>query len=387
MEEERKARAATASLSGFQPYEAQPLTGGQNGYHQNRNGQPVDQWLEEEDGHGDVTSGHPSSHVYRDYPSSNNGYPPAPASEASSYARGGYNAGIGAGGGGAMADGATGMSAAAAGAATMYGAGGYGSGGNGGQQYGHAGTGGVLTRAPSDQFYAPGQATPGGYPAVEENASCECFYEPRSARSSGLMGGRALQTDYQTDPYNDPYATDQYAPETSGYAPQTSGYAAVVSTPYGAGPPQRSASSDPYAPNYQQQQQLQQQASSYAVVDPYATRGLSSPTGQDPRRAMQHGFVSPGMAGAPITASSSSAAARSTSPATVYAPQPHHHPSRSHDGGSQPGESSSLSAVTGPSGRGGGVEPPSYELSSFPGQAQQQGYPRDKASYMPSGGR
>ena len=149
-EEERKARQAHGGggsnhLPGFQPYETQPLTGG--------NKQP-DQWLDEED---DV--GTQQSHAYRDnhHQQPQPGFPARAGSDSgSSFARGGYGAGVGAGGGAAAAGMAMGMARRPSDPNAYGGA------------YRPSNQ-----RQPSDQYYAGGQSTPGGYPPVSNDPGCE----------------------------------------------------------------------------------------------------------------------------------------------------------------------------------------------------------------------
>lgn len=136
-EEERKARQAaegtgfggnTSHLPGFQPYsaESQPLTS-----------RGANQWLDED---ADPSLAH--SGAYRDQPDPSviGGYPRSAASHTESYVAGGYNAGLG-------------------------------SGGQGLDAYGRPMGG--LQRRPSDAYYASGQQSPGGYPALQDNSNCE----------------------------------------------------------------------------------------------------------------------------------------------------------------------------------------------------------------------
>lgn len=132
--EEARRLAANAngnSLPGFQPYsaESQPLN------------TTRDQWLDEDDGAADPSLAH--SQAYRDQPEPSvvGGYPRSALSHSDSYAQGGYRAGIGAGGSGLDA-------------------------------YGQPMVAPGLYRQPSESYYASGQQSPGGYPALAADAGC-----------------------------------------------------------------------------------------------------------------------------------------------------------------------------------------------------------------------
>lgn len=440
-EEERKARQAhgggnpSSHLPGFQPYETQPLTGG--------NKQP-DQWLDEEDDVGTQPNN------YRDHPQQQQhpSYPTRAGSDSgNSYARGGYAAGIGAGG------------AAAAGGAMAMG-GGYRP---------------NATRQPSDQYYAGGQSTPGGYPPVANDTGCE-FGDQSDWRHLGprltLLPLFALrpadyhdpQADYQQNAYppqqaQDPYYNNNAAPRSpqQTYAdPQQQSYL----DPYGA-PIPHSVSSHSHAPSgpnvvggggggWNQQQQAQQGYPPQSAPSPQQrymspSNAYGANTGGDPRQAMQNNFVRSPPPSQPITPGVNDAYATDPysaydaydepqptppSPANVYAPAPQRlpgqHPASLTPGflgggqheprdGSAGGHSTYYDAsqqqrqqqTPGAGGSGGGgaaagpsvpgvVEPPSYELSSLaPGQTDvrngggggggaSSGYPREKGGYQPS---
>lgn len=150
-EEERKARQATGNrgLPGFQPYETQPLTATHR----------QDEYLEEDEDPGLA----PAS-AYQ--PTAQPSHPNRAGSGASSFVRGGYGAGVGAntGAGYPMGDVVTGI--------------GMGRPGGVGSEDGHnnnrAGYGAGQRSHPSDSYYATGQATPGGYPAIQEDSNCKC---------------------------------------------------------------------------------------------------------------------------------------------------------------------------------------------------------------------
>ncbi|KAL7417568.1 SUR7/PalI family-domain-containing protein [Mrakia frigida] len=370
-EEERKARQASGGgshLPGFQPYETQPLTGG--------NKQP-DQWLDEEE--DPALAG---GQAYRDQPGQGGGYGRQGSSDGGhGYGRGAYSAGGGS---------AVGMGRRPSDSYRPE-----------------------AQRTPSDQYYAGGQSTPGGYPPISNDHS-NYYQDP--------------QTDYQQNSYppqpQDPYYNPQLQPQSPPQQQQPYIDPYASSNAYASSP--NAALAGAAWNQHQQQPYISPTSPQQRYASPSNNQNAYSP---DPRSAMQHNFASPPppppsqINDAYATDAYGGYAANPgpspASPANVYAPSPQRlaqqHPASLTPGlgghGDPSGGSGSVyydassssqggggggGVASGSSGGGGGVvEPPSYELSSMaPGQTDVRGaggsgsgFPREKGGYQPGAGR
>jgi hypothetical protein len=325
------AGASGSSLPGFQPYaaESQPLN------------TTRDQWLDEDDGAADPSLAH--SQAYRDQPDPSvvGGYPRSALSHSDSYAQGGYRAGVGAGGSGLDA-------------------------------YGQPMVVPGLHRQPSEAYYASGQQSPGGYPALAADNGCACIFE-RAARLERMVSADepslislCFPADYQNDAYTNPYDPAPHS-QTSGYAPQQNDYHSSSNAAYGGA------------------------IATYGQATPQPTM---SPVGGDPRRAMQAGFVSPSQAAAAQDPYGGYLPQPSQTPAppathtSVYQPAPVRlqNPSGAsdiYDAQEQLAQQAASGSSSAPA-----AHPPSYELTAMEGggpsgvSTEQSGYAREKMGYQ-----